>query len=58
MAGAILASGERVPSPDALGTALALIFAMSLAASLVGMLASRRLGPVSDSQGTEPTAVD
>ncbi len=58
LAGAILASGERVPSPDALGTALALVFAMSLAASLAGMLASRRLGAVARSRTPQPAAVD
>jgi hypothetical protein len=45
IAGAITAAGERA-GPDGLGTALAAVFAMSLLVSLLGLLASRRLGAV------------
>jgi MFS family permease len=57
IAGAITAAGERA-GPDGLGAALAAVFAMSLAASLLGLLASRRLGAVPPARSAEPAAVD
>ena len=55
--GAITAAGERA-GPDGLGTALAVVFAMSLVVSLLGLLASRRLGAVSPSWKPQVAAVD
>jgi len=55
--GAITAAGER-SGPDGLGRALAAVFAMSIAASLLGVLASRRLGAVSPSLAPQVAAVD
>ncbi|HEX5828008.1 MAG TPA: MFS transporter [Candidatus Limnocylindrales bacterium] len=43
--GALLAAGER-SGGDAIGVALALVFVVSLAASVVGMLSAGRLGAV------------
>lgn len=57
VAGAITAAGERA-GPDGLGLALAVVFAMSLVASLVGLAATGRLGSVSLSQAPESAAVD
>jgi MFS family permease len=55
--GAITAAGERT-GPNGLGAALAAVFAMSLVVSLLGILASRRLGAVSPSWNAEAAAVD
>lgn len=55
--GAITAAGERA-GPDGLGPALAAVFAMSLVVSLLGLVASRRLGAVSPSWNAEHAAVD
>jgi MFS family permease len=57
VAGAITAAGERA-GPDGLGPALAVVFAMSLAASLLGLLGSGRLGAVTRWRNGEPAAVD
>jgi MFS family permease len=55
--GAITAAGERT-GPDGLGPALGMVFAMSLAASLLGLVASRRLGAVAASWKAQGAAVD
>jgi MFS family permease len=54
LGGAITAAGGRA----GLGTALAAVFAMSLVASVAGLLASRRIGAVPQPRTPVPAAVD
>lgn len=55
--GAITAAGGRL-GPDSLGQALAVVFAVSVVAALVGAVASRRLGPFGGSRTAVSAAVD
>jgi MFS family permease len=57
VAGAITAAGTRAGG-DGLGIALAAVFAMSLVASLLGMVAARRLGSGGARQDAIRAAVD
>jgi MFS family permease len=55
--GAITAIGGR-SGPDGLGTALAVVFGVSLVSALAGAVAARRVGPLGRWQGAGNAAVD
>ncbi|MEO5964852.1 MAG: MFS transporter [Candidatus Limnocylindrales bacterium] len=57
VAGSITAAGERAGG-DGLGIALAIVFGVSVAAALLGMLGARRIGVVPHVLGARTAAVD